>query len=137
MKKKKYLKTKYIKIKKFYSKGGYLFSFENNIGKLPIKIKRIFFTIADKNSIRGEHAHKFCSQIIVCLQGEVGIKTIDKTGKKKYFILKNDKNALFVPNLFWNTIKFKKKKTTIAVMCDYKYDRKKDYLESLDDFYNY
>lgn len=137
MKKKNYSKVRYIKINKFFSKGGYLFSFENNISKFPIKIKRIFFTIAEKNSIRGEHAHKFCSQLIVCLNGEVKIKTIDKNSKKKLFTLKNDNNALFVPNLFWNTIKFIKKKTTIAVMCDYKYDRKKDYLESLDDFYKY
>ena len=101
---------KYIHFKKFYSKNGYLFFLEKNnlqINNLPIKINRIFFTTAKKNTIRGEHAHIYSSQLIICIKGKVSINTISKKNKKKKFIISEKKNrALFVPNLIWNTLKF-------------------------------
>ena len=52
-------------------KNGSLFFLENKTGKF--KIKRVFFVNAKKNSIRGKHAHKKISQIMICLSGKVEI----------------------------------------------------------------
>ena len=129
---------KYIYFKKFYSKNGYLFFLEKNslqINNLPIKVNRIFFTTAKKNTIRGEHAHIYSSQLIICIRGKVTINTISKKNKKKKFIISEQKNrALLVPNLIWNTLKFETNNSIIAVMCDHKYNRKKDYIENLKKF---
>ena len=129
---------KYIHFKKFYSKNGYLFFLEKSnhqINNLPIKVNRIFFTTAKKNTIRGEHAHIYCSQLIICIRGKVTINTISKKNKKKKFIISEQKNrALFVPNLIWNTLKFEANNSIIGVMCDHKYNRKKDYIENLKKF---
>ena len=129
---------KYIYFKKFYSKNGYLFFLEKNnlqINNLPMKVNRIFFTKAKENTIRGEHAHIYSSQLIICIRGKVTINTISKKNKKKKFIISEQKNrALFVPNLIWNTLKFEINNSIIAVMCDHKYNRKKDYIENLKKF---
>jgi len=131
---------KYIHFKKFYSKNGYLFFLEkNNLNNnnLSIKVNRIFFVSAKKNSIRGEHAHVYSSQLIICVKGKVSIITISKKNKKKKFIISEQKNrGLFVPNLIWNTLKFVADNSIIAVLSDYKYNRKKDYIENFKKFLN-
>lgn len=131
---------KYINFKKFYSKNGFLFFLEKNnlnINNLPIKVNRIFFTKAKKNSIRGEHAHIYSSQIIICIKGKISIITVSKKNKKKKFTISEKRNrALLVPNLIWNTLKFKEDNSIIAVLCDHKYNRKKDYIEDFKKFLN-
>ena len=131
---------KYIYFKKFHSKNGHLFFLEKNnlnINNLPIKINRIFFTTAKKNTIRGEHAHKYSSQLMICIKGKVSIITISKKNKKNKFVISEQKNrGLFVPNLIWGTLKFIKNNSIIAVLSDYKYNRKKDYIENFKKFLN-
>ena len=55
-----------IKFKGYKKKSGTLvpFSLKKNF---PIKVKRIFLINGKKNFIRGDHAHKKCSQfLLIC-----------------------------------------------------------------------
>ena len=61
---------------------------------------------AKKNAIRGKHAHKKISQIIICLSGEVEI-ICDDGLKKKKFILNKKNQCLIVPKLIWSILKYK------------------------------
>ena len=48
-----------------------------------IKFKRIFFLIANKNSQRGDHAHKKCIQAFFSVKGSFFLDCIFSNGKKK------------------------------------------------------
>ena len=67
---------KKIKIKNFKKKSGSLIAFSMK-KSLPFKIKRIFIIKGKKNFIRGDHAHKKCSQFLYPLVG----KTQSSRGK--------------------------------------------------------
>ena len=140
--KKKFL-PKLVKFKKYSEKGGYLVPFENVKNKInfgnncPIKIKRIFFSSAKKNSFRGDHAHKLCSQLLLCVSGSIKIETIFHIKRKKtYYISRNKNYALLLPPLVWSRIYFKSKKSLLVVICDYKYDNKNEYINNFGQFIN-
>ena len=74
---------KTFKFKKIIEKNGtlipiYLENFHN------FKIKRFFILLGKKGFIRGNHAHKKCSQIFIPISGSVKIEVLSKT--KKYII---------------------------------------------------
>ena len=48
-----------------------------------MKVKRIFFLYGKKNKIRGEHAHKKCSQFFYPILGKIKINVEYKNIKKK------------------------------------------------------
>ena len=41
---------------------------ENSV--IPFSIKRVFNVRAQKGNIRGRHAHRHCSQLLICTNGE-------------------------------------------------------------------
>ena len=63
-------KIKKFRIKSFSKSSGRLIPLSFN-KKFPIKVKRIFFLYGKKNKIRGEHAHKKCSQFFVRIHGKI------------------------------------------------------------------
>ena len=139
---KKYL-PRLVKFKKYSENGGYLVPFENvkrriNLGNnCPIKIKRIFFSSAKKNSFRGDHAHKLCSQLLLCVNGSIKVETIFHAKRKKnYYISRNKNYALLLPPLVWSRIYFKSTKSLLVVICDHKYDNKKEYINNFNQFIN-
>jgi dTDP-4-dehydrorhamnose 3,5-epimerase-like enzyme len=143
LKNKKIFLPKLISFKKYSEKGGYLVPFENvkkriNLGNnCPIKIRRIFFSSGKKGSFRGDHAHKRCSQLLLCVNGSIKIETIFHTKiKKNYYISKNKNKALLLPPLVWSRIYFKNEKSLLVVICDYKYDNKNEYINSFKEFIN-
>jgi dTDP-4-dehydrorhamnose 3,5-epimerase-like enzyme len=104
--------------------------------KYPIYPKRIFFIYGKKNKIRGDHAHKKCSQFFYCLSGKILIK-IDNLKKKNNFILDYKKNkSLLLPPKHWCSIKFLEKKCLLMVICD-RYYEYNDYIHSYKDFRKY
>jgi len=141
LKNKKHFLPELIKFKKYSEKGGYLVPFENVKKKVklgnncPIKIKRIFFSSGKKNTFRGDHAHKLCSQLLLCVNGSIKIETIFHVKKKKTFYISRNKNyALLLPPLVWSRIYFKNKKSLLVVICNYKYDNRNEYINSFNKF---
>ena len=63
-------KIKKIKIKSFVNSTGRLIPLTFN-KKFPIKTRRIFFLYGKKRQIRGEHAHKKCSQLFLPISGKL------------------------------------------------------------------
>jgi len=125
-----------IRIDKYYNKTGSLFAINSHEkNKFPFKIKRIFFVNGKKNTLRGRHAHKYCSQLIICLMGKIKIRITDQYNKKYNFLLTDKKNiALFLPKKYWIELIYLGKKNMISVLCDHKYDKKNDYIEDLNVF---
>ena len=123
---------KKFKFKSFKKKSGKLipFSFKKSF---PIKVRRIFIINGKKNFIRGDHAHKKCSQFLFPVLGKIRIECINKKGKK-ILNLNHQKNEgdLLKPKT-WCKIKFLTKNAILLVACDMEY-KFSDYIEKYSEF---
>ena len=128
-------KIKNFKIKAYSSITGKLIPLVFN-KKFPIKAKRIFFVYGKKNKIRGNHAHKKCSQFFIPIFGKVILDIKTPKMKKKIVLNHLSKVAVLVPPKYWCSIKFTNKNSILMVVCDKNYDFD-DYLESYDDYIKY
>jgi len=128
-------KIKKIKIKSFKSVSGKLIpvSFDK---KFPFSIKRIFFLYGIKKKIRGDHAHKKCSQLFMPITGKMILNIKTPYSEKRFIIGKDSKYAILVPPKYWCSVKFIKKKSILMVMND-RYYEFNDYLETFDEYKKY
>ena len=128
-------KIKIFKIKSFGSSTAKLIPlyFKKNS---PFLVKRIFFLYGKKNKIRGNHAHKKCSQFFVPINGNASltIKT-DKT-QKKIFLKQSSREAILVPPNYWCSVKFFNKNSIIMVACD-RYYEPNDYINNFNSYKKY
>ena len=91
------------------------------------KIKRIFYLISKKKCIRGDHAHKKCSQFFFSLKGKIKIKIFDGKKITNKLIIPGKKGILVKP-MNWVQI-YLNKNNTCMVLCDREYE-KNDYLRN-------
>jgi len=75
---------KIIQFKKISASNGDLYVIKDSDLR-KFSIKRFFTVVANKNSIRGKHAHKKCIQILNCPMGKIKVECIDKQKKKNFF----------------------------------------------------
>ena len=101
---------------------------------IPFQVKRVF-SISSKNTIRGNHAHKDCTQFIVCLSGSLEVLVDDGLTKQKY-ILTSSSEGLIIPPGIWAHQEYSDVETVINVFCDEEY-RESDYIRNYKDFVNY
>ena len=122
----------YFTFKKYIKKSGSLLpiSFKNDI---PFKTKRIFLIYGNKNFVRGNHAHKKCSQFFFPLNSNIKIY-LDNGIKEKEILLKHGEIKRVDP-LTWVRVKLKKNQI-IGVFCNKKYS-KNDYIRNYKNFKNY
>jgi len=113
---------------------GILRVFELN--HLPFQVERVFTIVnAFSGSLRGEHAHKKCNQLLCCVSGEV--KLVCDDGNKQIEIVLNPKSeAILVPNGIWAEQKYLKDKSVLMVFCDQSYDES-DYIRDYQEFLNW
>ena len=128
-------KIKKIKIKSFRSISGKLVPISFN-KKFPFKIKRIFFLYAKKNKIRGDHAHKKCSQLFMTISGKVRLDIKTPKFKKSILLRKDSKYSILVPPKYWCSVKFLNKDSVLMDMTD-RYYEFNDYLETFNEYKKY
>ena len=128
-------KIKKFKIKTYLAKTGKLIPISFN-KQFPIQVKRVFFLYGKKNKIRGDHAHKKCSQFFFLISGKIilDIKTLSL--KKKILLTHSSKIAVLVPPKYWCSVKFVNKNSILMVACDQYYNFN-DYLRTFDDYKKY
>jgi dTDP-4-dehydrorhamnose 3,5-epimerase-like enzyme len=84
---------------------GYI-SIAQNSG-LPFEIKRVYWTYFTPDSvIRGHHAHHELEQIIFATSGRIEFTLEDIQGVIQHFVLDSPNLGLYIPRLYWRTIKF-------------------------------
>ena len=126
------MKIKKTKIKSFKNLTGKLIPFTFN-NRFPIKAKRIFYIFGKKNKIRGEHAHRKCSQFLFPLLGNFELTILSKKENKKFIMYSKKKFGFLIKPKTWLKIKFLSKSSVLMVVCDKNYDFK-DYIEDLKEF---
>ena len=103
---------------------------ENSV--IPFSIKRVFNVRAQKGHIRGRHAHRHCSQLLICTNGAVEVKCDDSCTNELYVLDKPNFGLLISPGT-WTEQKYIKNNTILTVLCDRPYEET-DYLRNYDDF---
>ena len=121
-----------VKFKSFKKKSGTLIAFSLK-KSFPINVKRIFIINGKKNFIRGDHAHKKCSQFLFPVLGKIKIECISKKEKKSIILDFKKKEGYLLKPMTWCKIKFLTKNAILMVVCDKEYEFE-DYIEKFDDF---
>lgn len=99
---------------------------------VPFAIARMFTLTAPLGAVRGEHAHRQCSQFMICVHGAVDVTCVDDHQQRTFSLDRGDL-ALLVPPTIWNTITVRREKSVLAVLCDRPYEEH-DYIRDYAEF---
>lgn len=125
------LKEKIIQFEVHSNSSGNLCVYESDDG-VPFDIKRIFTVMAKKNEIRGNHAHKICQQLLVCVSGEIEVICDDGLNQRIYRLSEMGKGLLIPPGI-WASEKYINEGSVLMVLCDQAYE-KNDYIFNYEEF---
>ena len=124
-----------FKFSKIINSNGSLVPID--LKKFPnFKIKRFFILNGKKNDVRGNHAHKKCTQIFVPITGRIELEISNKKTKKRLILDTKLKIGVYVKPLNWCKIKFLKNSSSIIVLCNYKF-LENEYIRKFKDFLKY
>lgn len=102
---------------------------------LPYAAARVFTVRAGEGAVRGRHAHKQCSQFMLCVHGAIEVEC-DDGASKKTFVLDAGNKGLMVPPSIWATETYKTAGAVLTVLCDRPYEAE-DYIRDYDEFVAY
>ena len=84
---------------------GYLTIAQNS--SLPFHIERVYWTYYTPDEVlRGHHAHYELEQVIFAVSGQIDFELEDLDGTKQQFSLTRPNIGLYIPRLYWRTIRF-------------------------------
>lgn len=103
--------------------NGVLAVFEGAAGsaKVPFSIARVFTVIANKGSVRGDHAHYRCTQLLVCISGAILVTCFDGRVTEKA-LLESGGEGILIPPGIWATQEYQKDNSVMMVLCDRSYE---------------
>jgi UDP-2-acetamido-3-amino-2,3-dideoxy-glucuronate N-acetyltransferase len=105
-----------------------------NLGaEVPFIPKRFFmvFNVPSKET-RGEHAHKQCSQFLICVAGSVAV-VIDDGERRQEIVLDAPSRGVLVPPMIWCSQYKYSEDACLLVFASEPYDAG-DYIRSYDEF---
>jgi UDP-2-acetamido-3-amino-2,3-dideoxy-glucuronate N-acetyltransferase len=101
----------------------------------PFRIERIFTLTAPAGAVRGRHAHRLCSQFMICVSGAVDVVCEDGNSKKTFAMNRRNQALLVAPGL-WNTVQFRHNESVLIVLCDRIYEAH-DYTHDYSEFLSF
>ena len=102
-------------------------------GEFPFQIKRVYFLHnVPEGAVRGSHAHKNLSQLIIALSGRISV-TLDDGFMAKVFELESAEQALTVPPGYWRTLTNFSQGATALVLASEEFTPS-DYIRDYDEF---
>ena len=127
----KMTKATKIRFNKFDDPNGVLCVYEGG-REVPFDIRRVFAVTAGAGDTRGDHAHKQCTQLLVCLSGEINVSCDDGYTVTE-FRLDNMDDGLLIPPGIWARQKYVDEGAMLMVLCDRGYEAD-DYIRDYNDF---
>ena len=128
------LKPSLIEFESYSSMNGILSVYESGKG-VPFNMSRVFSVSAGINQLRGKHAHKKCTQILICITGALEVECDD--GKiKQNFKLEQSNVGLVIPPTIWATQRYLVENSVLLALCDMKFDET-DYIRNYNDFLSF
>ncbi len=99
---------------------------------VPFDIRRVFTVFARCGDVRGDHAHRKCTQLLVCVSGEIRVSCDDGSVVTQY-LLDNMGMGLLVPPGIWAKEEYIVGDAVLMVLCDRGYEAD-DYIRDYNDF---
>ncbi|TSA33842.1 MAG: isomerase [Verrucomicrobiaceae bacterium] len=100
---------------------------------IPFPVKRLFFVMnVPSHHVRGEHAHKECHQLLVCLQGSVTVAA-DNGSSREEWVLDRPHVGLHIHPMTWASQYKYSSNAVLAVFASHSYDSK-DYIRDYEEF---
>ena len=99
---------------------------------IPFNPCRVFTVHARAPVDRGHHAHKRCSQLLVCLAGVCEV-LVDDGVTRKTIALDRPTLALYVPPSIWAEQRYRQQNAILMVLCDRSYEED-DYIRDYGEF---
>ncbi len=124
--------VKIIDLPRQVSATGELVVLQALDGVVPFSIMRVFTVRAGPNVTRGRHAHKQCSQLMVCAYGRCEVTCSDGLSNQN-FLLDGADHGLLVPAGVWAEQRYLDLDTVLMVLCDRPYEEH-DYIRNYEDF---
>lgn len=120
-----------IHFPRFLDPNGDLCVYESG-QQVPFDIRRIFTVSALGGDIRGDHAHKQCSQLLVCVYGQIRV-ICDDGSTVTHYQLDSMNCGLLVPPRVWTREEYMTDGAVLMVLCDHNYEED-DYIRNYNDF---
>lgn len=100
---------------------------------LPFQPKRYFVVVdVPSREVRGEHAHRTCAQVLICLRGSVAC-VVDDGERREEIALDSPEIALHIPPMVW-AVQYKySADAVLLVLASEVYDPS-DYVRDYDEF---
>lgn len=114
--------------------NGYLVVMEG-LTHFPFAISRVFVVRASAGAIRGQHAHKVCTQLLSCSFGSVEVRCDDGC-ETAIHVLDQPHRGLLVPPGIWAQQTYLAADSVLTVLCDRPYEPD-DYIRDYSDFVAY
>lgn len=112
-------------------RGSLTFAEQDN--PLPFIPKRFFLIYAvPSKDIRGEHAHRECSQFLICLKGSCSV-VLDDCQQRVEILLDRPNLGLLIPPLVWAT-EYKYSQDAVLMVLASDIYRPEDYIRDYDSF---
>lgn len=110
---------------------GYITVGQNSA--LPFTVQRVYWTYYTPDSVvRGHHAHHELEQLIFATSGRIEFVLESLDGRAETFVLDSPHVGLYIPRLFWRTIKFSHN-AVLMCLASMEYSEE-DYIREYEDF---
>jgi UDP-2-acetamido-3-amino-2,3-dideoxy-glucuronate N-acetyltransferase len=101
--------------------------------QVPFPVQRVFHVMnVPSHHIRGEHAHKECHQLLVCLQGSITVGADNGTERKEWVLDRPDIGIHLHP-MVWGIQYHYTKNAVLAVYASHAYDAQ-DYIRDYEEY---
>jgi dTDP-4-dehydrorhamnose 3,5-epimerase-like enzyme len=101
--------------------------------QVPFPVERVFYVMnVPSHHIRGEHAHKKCHQLLVCLQGAITVAADNGTERKEWVLDRPDV-GLHIHPMVWGIQYRYTKNAVLAVFASHGYDAN-DYIRDYEEY---
>lgn len=111
---------------------GSLIALEEN-KNIPFPIRRVYYIFDTKSDvIRGRHAHKSLTQILICVSGQCKI-LLDNGKETEIIVLDSPDKGLEINGLIWREMFDFSSDCVLMVLASEKYDEC-DYIRNYNDF---
>lgn len=118
-------------LRKFLDPQGYLVAFDG-ASDFRIDLRRVFVVSGHGGTVRGKHAHKSLTQILVCLTGACRV-TCDDGKVRREVMLDRPELALQIPPGIWAEQHYIDSESVLMVLCDLPFDES-DYIRDYSEF---
>jgi len=101
--------------------------------QIPFQVKRVFTVMnVPSHHIRGEHAHKLCHQLLVCLQGSITVSA-DNGNERMEWVLERPDVGLHILPYTWAAQYRYSPDAVLAVFASHPYDAD-DYIRDYEEY---